>query len=116
MPLTLIDCGLPVPVLTTDTDPVRAPAAPGLNVMFTEQFSPELTVVHVQPVTANSDGLLLLTAGAVVVLVVWWIRTSLRRRAARRAEDETDVAGGTGPDDAPTTVGAGTGDQSSGAP
>jgi hypothetical protein len=61
VPLTLIDCGLPVPVLMTDTDPVRAPAAPGLKERLTEQFAPALTVVHVEPATANSDGLLLLT-------------------------------------------------------
>ena len=66
--------------------------------------------------TSSSVVGVVLTAGAVAVLVAWWVRTSLRRRAARRAEHEGDPTGGTGPEDAPTPVGAGTGDHPPGAP
>jgi hypothetical protein len=66
--------------------------------------------------TSSSVVGVVLTAGAVAVLVVWWVRTSLRRRAARRAEEDGDQPAGTRPDDAPTPVGAGTGDQPPGAP
>ena len=65
--------------------------------------------------TSSSVVGVVLTAGAVAVLLVWWVRTSLRRRAARRAEDGGDPPGGAGPADAPTPVGAGTGDHPPGA-
>ena len=66
--------------------------------------------------TSSSVVGIVLTVGAVAVLAVWWVRTSFRRRAARRAEDAADPAGGAGPEDAPTPVGAGPGDQAPGAP
>jgi hypothetical protein len=69
--------------------------------------------------TSSSVVGVVLTVGAVAVLAVWWVRTSLRRRAARRAEEAGDTGGsggGPGPEDAPTPVGAGSGDGPPAAP
>jgi hypothetical protein len=66
--------------------------------------------------TSSSLVGVVLTAGAVAVLAVWWVRTSLRRRAARRREEAGDPTGRDGPEDAPTPVTVGTGDQPPAAP
>jgi hypothetical protein len=59
VPLALIACGLPRPLLTMEIDPLRAPTAPGLNVTPIAQLPPALTVVHVELAIVNSLGLLL---------------------------------------------------------
>ena len=59
LPDRAIVCGLPTPSLTTEIDPLRAPAAPGLNVTPIEQLPPALTVAHVELAMVNSLGLLL---------------------------------------------------------
>jgi hypothetical protein len=62
-------------LLTTDTDPLRVPAAPGLKVTPMAQLAPTLTVVQVLLATVNSLGLLLdtpdtLTAAPPVLEIV----------------------------------------------
>ena len=61
VPLTLTACGLPVPLLITLIDALRAPVLPGLNVTPIEQLPPTAMVVQVELAMANSDGLLLPT-------------------------------------------------------
>jgi hypothetical protein len=61
VPFAVIACGLPMPLLTTEIDPLRAPAEPGVNVTPIAQLLPALTVVHVELEIVNSLGLLLAT-------------------------------------------------------
>jgi hypothetical protein len=61
VPLALIVCGLPTPLLMTVIVAVRAPATDGLNVTPTEQLAPALTVVQELVAMVNSAGLLLTT-------------------------------------------------------
>ena len=64
----MIDCGLPVPLLTIVTDALRAPATAGVNVMLNVQLPPALTLVQVEPLTANSALLLLVIAETVTAV------------------------------------------------
>jgi hypothetical protein len=62
VPDTAIACGLPVPVLVTAIDPLRAPAPDGVNVTLNVQLPPAATLpAQVEPETANSVALLLTT-------------------------------------------------------
>jgi hypothetical protein len=65
VPLALIVCGLPVPLLATVIVAARAPVVDGLKVTLTEQLAPAPTVEQVLLTTANSDGLLLVTPDTV---------------------------------------------------
>src|SRR5689334_13320283 len=62
MPLTAMDCGLPVPVLVTVNVPLREPAAAGVNVTLKVQPPPAVTIVQFDPLTANSLPVLLVIA------------------------------------------------------
>jgi hypothetical protein len=59
VPLALIACGLPTPLLMTVMVALRAPATDGLNVTPREQVAPGLTDAHVLDAMVNSAGLLL---------------------------------------------------------
>jgi hypothetical protein len=59
VPLTLIVCGLPTPLLVTLIVPVRTPAAAGVKVSVIVQLAAGLTVVHPELDTPNSVGALL---------------------------------------------------------
>jgi hypothetical protein len=75
VPLTTIDCGLPVPELVMVSVPLRAPAAAGVKVTLNVQPLPALTKVQFDPLTPNSPLLLLtieltVTAAPPVLLTV----------------------------------------------
>src|SRR5690349_15966704 len=54
-----MDCGLPVPLLTTVIVALRVPVAAGMKVTLNEQPLPAATLAQVDPLTANSPLLLL---------------------------------------------------------
>ncbi len=62
MPLTTIDCGLPVPLLAMVIVAARPPNPDGANPMLNVHEAPAFTVAQVELLTGNSPALLLVIA------------------------------------------------------